>query len=310
MWRDTPVANTNHHLSHIKSSDLVTWQTMAGQNVTLPVRQSTAGVVIDPITSGHGLINMDFWISWDSRDRAAVTYHRYDANNISQIWNTRWENSAWRIYQTSSWTSFKWDLDRTGSLSHDIAATPLEIDAGGRLLQYYVYRDNIKRQWVLNETTMRPLSDSIWRPPSGQEEIYRLISTWQGMQVNLKKQDNYWIRWETLPINQDQPRDTYPSGSTLTLYTMGTQSKLDVPRTTAGIPDITYRIAAGTLEMTIPGTSPAHILLMKLDGSIAAQAIHEPNNKVTFRPPGKGCYILLIKNIENRDAVVGKIFIQ
>lgn len=310
MWRDTPVANTNHHLSHIKSRDLVTWQTMAGQSVTLPVKQSTPGVVVDPITSGHGLINMDFWISWDSNDRAVVTYHRYDASDISQIWNTRRENNSWRIYQTSSWTSFKWNLDRTGSLSHDIAATPLETDAGGRLLQYYVYRDNIKRLWVLNETSMRPLSDSIWRPPSGQEEIYRVVSTWPGMQVNLKKQDEYWIRWESLPINQDQPRDTYPSGSTLTVYRMGIQSKANPCRSISGIPAIRYRVVSENLEITMPGVNSMHAILMKLDGSIAGKAATTAGNKLKLRSPGKGCYILLVKDSKTGNAVARRMVVR
>ena len=45
MWRDTPVANTNHHLSHMKSRDLINWQTMAGDPVTLPITLNTKGVV-------------------------------------------------------------------------------------------------------------------------------------------------------------------------------------------------------------------------------------------------------------------------
>ena len=264
MWRDTPVANTNHHLSNIKSSDMVTWKTMAGQNLTLPITQSTAGVVADPISTGNGLINMDFWISWDSQKRAVLTYHRYDNNNISQIWNTRWENNAWKIYQTSSWTSFKWNLDLQGSLAHDIAATPLEIDERGRLLQIYVYRDKIKRQWVLNESTLKPLSDSVWQPPAGQEEIYRVESTFDSMMVNLK-QDNYWIKWETMPINQDVARTSYPSGSTLRLYTMGIQSTVTAPARRIDVRPSLHLDCRNRGSRPAPGA--ARVALIALDGS-------------------------------------------
>ena len=225
MWRETPVANTNHDISHMKSLDLVNWRTMAGATVTLPVTQSTAGVVVDPVPSGNGLINMDFWISWDSQNRPVVTYHKYrivGTDTTSQIFNTRWESTVWRIYQTSNWTGYKWFLDLQGSLAHEIAATPLEIDKAGRLLQYYVYRDNIRRQWVLNEATLSPLSDSVWQPPAAMQAFYQIESTWSGtpaMQINQKRQGEYYLRWETLPQNQDLARNPpYPPFSMLRVY--------------------------------------------------------------------------------------------
>jgi hypothetical protein len=297
MWRDTPVANTNHHLSHIKSGDFSTWKTMSGQNLTLPITQSTSGVVADPVTAGKGLINMDFWISWDSRQRAILTYHRYDNNTISQIWNTRWENNAWKIYQTSSWTSFKWNLDLQGSLTHDIAATPLEIDAKGRLLQYYVYRDKIKRQWVLDETTLKPLSDSVWQPPAGQEEIYRVESTWPDMQVNLKKQDNFWIRWETLPINQDQPRTSYPSGSTLRLYVLGTQSAARAVDRNAPVVPFSTRIAGSTITIPVMRNATIRATLLSLTGRKVAESDAVSNGCLTLPSPGRGCYLVMIREL-------------
>jgi hypothetical protein len=296
MWRDTPVANTNHHLSHIKSSDMVTWKTMAGQDLTLPITRSTAGVVADPVTTGNGLINMDFWISWDSLERAVLTYHRYDGNNISQLWNTRRENNAWKIYQTSSWTSFKWNLDLQGSLGHDIAATPLEIDAKGRLLQYYVYRDKIKRQWVLDESTLKPLFDSVWQPPAGQEEIYRIESTFDSMIVNLKKQDNYWIKWETMPINQDVARTSYPSGSALRLYTMDVKSTVDAPARPSFYSSFRSRINGSTI--LIPVKENSHARLLSLDGTQLAESGAINRSILTVNAPGRGCYIIMITDIE------------
>lgn len=218
MWRNTPVANTNHHLSHIRSRDLSDWQTMDGTPLNMPVKQSTPGVVVDPVESGNGLINMDFWISWDTHDRAVVTYHRYDEHNVSQIFNTRWEKNRWVIHQTSSWSGFRWDLDREGSLTHDIAATPLEINETGDLVQNYVYRTSDVQQWVLDEETLTPVSDGVYEPPDAMEDLYRVESDFPGMQVNQKRDDEYYLRWETLPINQDQPRSSYPSSSMLRLY--------------------------------------------------------------------------------------------
>ena len=129
--------------------------------------------MVDPISSGRGLINMDYWISWDRLNRAVITYHRYDDNNISQIFNTRWENGKWKIYQTSNWTNFKWNLDREGSLSHDIAATLLSIDENGELIQDYVYPNQKMKRWILNEETLKPQSDIVYESPQAMRNYMR-----------------------------------------------------------------------------------------------------------------------------------------
>jgi hypothetical protein len=219
MWRETPVANTNFHLSHMKSYDLINWLTMSGTPLQLPVRQSTQGVVADPVSSGKGLINMDFGIGWDSQKRAVLTYHRYDNTSVSQIFNTRYENGAWKIYQTSDWKNFKWNLDLQGSLTHDVGAEPVVFD-NGQLIQKYIYRDNIKRQWILDEPTLKPSSDAVFQPPAAMADMYKLESTFKGMQVNIIRDGDYYIKWETMPINQDLARadGTYPASSKLRVY--------------------------------------------------------------------------------------------
>jgi hypothetical protein len=192
---------------------------------------------------------MDFWISWDSQNRPVITYHKYriaGTDTTSQIFNTRWESNTWKIYQTSGWTGYKWPLDLTGSLSHDIAATPLQIDKAGRLLQYYVYRDGIKRQWVLNETTLKPISDSVWQPPAAMQAFYQIESTWSGtppMQINQKQQGEYYLRWETLPQNQDLARNPpYPPFSMLRVYRF-----IDQTAVAAALP---VRAAAVNVQLT------------------------------------------------------------
>jgi len=237
MWRETPVANTNFHISHMKSSNLITWQTMSGKSISIPVKTSTPDVVVDPIPSGRGLINMDYWISWDRQNRAVVTYHRYDDNNISQIFNTRWENGEWKIYQTSNWTSFKWNLDREGSLSHDIAATPLCIDESDELIQDYLYPNQKLKRWILNEENLKPKSDIIYEPPQAMKELYEVQSTFPGMQVNRIRDGEYYLRWETMPVNQDKarPDGTFPSSSTLRIYRFSAETKVHKPfRTSSG----------------------------------------------------------------------------
>lgn len=278
MWRETPVANTNFHLSHMKSIDLVAWQTMAGTPLVLPVKQSTPGVVVDPIASGKGLINMDYWISWDREQRPVVTYHRYDNKSISQIFNTRYEFNSWKIYQTSSWTGFTWDLDRQGSLTHDIAATPLTVDETGELVQDYVYRTSEVRRWVLDEATLKPESDGVYVPPAAMKELYVVESNVKGMQVNIIRDGEYCLRWESMPINQDVARDagTYPSSSPLRLYRFSPVTAVvneyghPAPLTGFNVEN-TPRQVCITRSSTPGASGPLSVSLFSLEGRCVAQ---------------------------------------
>jgi hypothetical protein len=219
MWRNTPTANTNHDLSHIRSKDLVNWETMNGQKVSLPIKQSTPGVVVDSVNAGNGLINIAFGIGWDSQKRAVINYHKYDKNALSQRWNTRWENGAWKIYQTSTWTSFKWPLDKTGTLGIDISGTPVSIDYSGRLVQEYHHVNFGDRMWVLDEQTLQPLKDTLPVLIPGLDSLHKVTSTFTGMQVHFKVDGDYYLRWETLPENQDQARTPpLPDPTMLSVY--------------------------------------------------------------------------------------------
>lgn len=272
MWRDTYIANTNHDLSHIKSFDLINWQNMAGKSVSIPVSQYNTEVVVDPIGSGHGLINMDFWISWDTQDRAVVTYHRYNDDGYSQIFNTRWEDGRWKIYQTSDWDKIYWKLDLAGSLTHDIAATPLSVDENGNLVQNYVYpRDEHIRRWVLDEPTLKPESDDVYQPPEAMNELYTVESDFNGMQVNWIRDGEYYIKWESMPINQDKARSpgTYPSSSTLRLYKFSTPTQIEMNRYTVAtkrfnIDKNRFRIVVSNIRSKT--ISSFHVALYSLNG--------------------------------------------
>lgn len=308
MWRDSPTANTNHDLSHMKSSDLINWQSMAGKSVTIPVDQYNTDVVVDPIDSWNGLINMDFWISWDTQDRAVVTYHRYDNAGYSQIFNTRWENDHWKIYQTSDWNGIIWNLNLTGSLSHDIAATPLSIDENKNLVQNYVYpKDKNIRQWVLDEATLKPENDEVYQPPLAMDELYTVESDFTGMQTNWVRDGEYYIKWESMPINQDKARSpgTYPTSSLLRLYKFATPTQIQMDRYTIATENFTidknrFRIVVSNAQ---PVTfSSFHVVLYSLNGSVIFKALKDVENccVIPMISIPRGAYILRVVNAQTR----------
>lgn len=251
MWRETPVANTNHHLSHMRGPDLERWQNLSGTSVPLPATPNTNGVVVDPTGPGNGLINMDFGIGWDGQDRPVATYHRYDQDGASQIFNARWENGAWAVRKTSRWTGFKWNLDLTGSLPHLIAAQPVRVEDGA-LVQRYVYRDGIRRKWTLSPTDLSILRDTLDAPPDAKAPLFALESSFPGMEVRTLEDGEWTLRWETLPTNQDQARTSYPTSTVLRLYRF-TTTPLAVTRAPTPAAPTLHRRARGIVATSTVG---------------------------------------------------------
>jgi hypothetical protein len=206
MWRDTPSGATNHDLSYARSRDLVHWQDARGRSIDLPIRPATPGVVVDAVQSGGGLAGIAFGLGWDTRQRPTINYTRYDAAGRSQAYNARWEDDGWRIYQTSDW-SYRWQLDRTGTLPMEIVVQPIRSDDEGRMVQWFEHLEAGRGGWVLDEDRLVPVSRlevTRW-----SEEVRRPESPFPGMVVHPFVHDQrgeHFLRWETLPTNRDRPR--------------------------------------------------------------------------------------------------------
>jgi hypothetical protein len=235
MWRETPDAATTYDVGYIKSKDLLNWETAAGVKLTLPITVSTPGVIIDPVPQHGGVINRGA-IGFDSQKRVIITYHKFDAQGYTQLYNARWEGAQWKIYQTSNW-AYRWDFGGTGSLVMEITIGPVVLEPSGALTQSYTHVQYGSGIWQLNEATLQPeanLGTSLW--PAGLEQPRRT-----GMVVHWLKNTGlismagtflnststpprdpsivYALRWETMPENNDQPRTPIPAPTPLMLYT-------------------------------------------------------------------------------------------
>lgn len=310
MWRNTPVANTNHDISHIRSKDLVHWETMSGLDVTLPIKQSTPRVIVDSVDAGNGLINIAFGIGWDNQNRAVINYHKYDVNGISQRWNTRWENESWKIYQTSSWNSFKWPLDRNGTLGIDISGSPVKKDYSGRLVQEYSHINFGNRMWVLNEETLQPEKDTLPIIIPGLDSLYQVKSTFPEMQVHFKVDGDYYLRWETLPENQDQARNPpLPEPTMLSVYKITSEPPTKIrPETPSN--QKTYRpmVQGSTISFHFLENNTS-VALYTIEGKKIV-ASKQTTMVQEFSNLARGTYFYQIKNHETKNSVIHKIIVR
>ncbi len=228
FWRETPDASTTFDVSYMKTQNLTQWLTWAGAPVTLPVTLSTPGVIIDTVPEQGGLINRG-QIGFDAQGRPIVTYHKFDstANGYTQIYNARLENGKWQIHQTSHWT-YKWDFGGTGTLVLEVQFGPVVLNSDGTLTQWFYHWLSAAGPvetgvWVLDPNTLQPvqtLPDAYW--PADLEVVNN-----PGMQVNWEQAVSqvdptlvYALRWETMPNNQDLPRNPIPAPTRLMWYKM------------------------------------------------------------------------------------------
>ncbi len=215
VWRDTPDCATNHDLCYARSRDLVHWETSDGRPLTLPITLGSAEVV-DPVPAGGGMVNGNTKIGFDSGNRPILSYHKYDENGFTQIYNARREADGWKIYRTSDW-DYRWEFSGGGTIGFEIGVGPVTVDADGSLTQTYSHRKLGSGVWELDEASLRP-SGKAPRRETLPREIGRLRSDRPGMRVKTAADSEespspgvkYLLRWETLPPNRDRPHPGDP----------------------------------------------------------------------------------------------------
>jgi hypothetical protein len=224
VWRETPDCATNHTLSYARSRDLIHWENSRGQPLRLPITLAT-GEVIDSAPPGGGLINMTFQLGFDSEKRPVVAYHRYDAQNHSQIYLARPPTepitTAWTQSQLSTW-DFKWAFSGGGSIAAEVGVgRPHSIDSHTLQLDFSSIVAGSGR-WNIDALSLARTAQLPPVPPTLPAFLSRLQSPTPGMEVQTLQssaEGRRWVlRWETLGRNRDRARDFIPPPTELRLY--------------------------------------------------------------------------------------------
>ena len=224
VWRSTSDCATNHHPSYARSKDLVHWETGNGEPLELPITFET-GDVVDPVPEGGGIINGNVKLGFDLERRPVVTYHKYDDEGNTQLYNTRLEDGDWVVRQASDW-DYRWEFGAGGTIPFEVRLSGLGRQ-GGYLMQTWSHSQYGKQRWKLDPETLQPV-ERLELPKSGiPREVGQLHSDFPGMQVKMKhtrgvsgtRGVGYLMRWETLGQNRDRAREKpWPEASALQLY--------------------------------------------------------------------------------------------
>jgi hypothetical protein len=229
VWRETPDCATNHDPSYARSQDLEHWQTSGGQPLALPITLQTSETV-DRVPVAGGVINGNVHVGFDTQQRPIVSFHKYDAQGRTQLYNARRERDGWKVYQTSDW-HYRWEFRGGGSIPFEIRVGAVQVEPDGRLSQSYSHVKHGAGTWLLDEATLKPIGQ-LQRPGLYPPALSQPASDFPGMKVNwsgdLGKSagggGRYVLRWETLGPNRDRPRaGPLPAATMLRVYRLGPQ---------------------------------------------------------------------------------------
>lgn len=230
VWRETPMAETNHDLSYAKSPDLIHWFKADGTPLPLPIKLKDAEIV-DPVPERGGMINNNTLLGFDEQGRPTITYHKFDSAGNTQIYLARYLGKAsktgWERAQISQWTNYRWDFSGGGSLKSEIfvgGAQPI----GGGLLKVPVIRlgqsiDFIVRSSDLSLVEARPVL-------SLADQLKKTVKTPDDMQVNIVNVEGdhgeiYALVWNARPPHRDLPAADIPDPTTLLFMTLRSQAR-------------------------------------------------------------------------------------
>jgi hypothetical protein len=226
VWRESPMAETNHDLSYAKSPDLVHWFHADGTPFKLPIRLDDAEIV-DPVPVRGGMINNNTIIGFDDKGRAMITYHKYDKDGNTQIYVARYEGenaggNGWRIAQVSRWKHYRWDFSGGGSLNAELFVSGVE-PAGAGLLKVPVIRKGQSIDFLIRSSDLGLVSETPVQ--SLADQLKARFATPDGMQLNVVDAEGkdgkvYALVWAARPPHRDEPSSDIPDPTTLSFVTL------------------------------------------------------------------------------------------
>jgi hypothetical protein len=226
VWRDTPDCATNHHLSYARSRDLKNWETAAGAPLPLPFLLEHSGTWVDAVPAGGGIINGCERLTFDSRNRPIVSYHKSDAKGHMQVYVARFEGGKWRSHPVTEWDK-RIAFSGYGAMPFiGIRVSGLQRIEPDKFLIGYRHRDYGSGRVVLDEKTLMPTGGEVTVPREYPPELQRATIDFDGIRVKTARDPGeqpdadmkYLLRWETLGAHHDRPRKPpLPPASTLQL---------------------------------------------------------------------------------------------
>ena len=221
VWRDTPDCETNHDLSYMKSPDLEQWFDIEGRPLQLPAHYRQKSLIVDPIPSGGGIINLAAKLAFDEKNNPLFIYHKYGPSGNLQLFSALRRNEKWEINQITRW-NYRWEFSGRGSINREFELHDFKPDRDGHFIVTY---DHIKYGHQLMILSKNLEIIQIDNPSEVEAPHYAIQGDFPGLEIRTSRDlsgqpSKTWnLKWESLPSNRDRPRPKpWPAASALYLF--------------------------------------------------------------------------------------------
>ncbi len=205
LWADASTPDNFNNISYIRSEDLVSWETAAGEKLTLPITHDTTATLANPVPHNKG--NVGLLLSFDGKNRPIISNSNFDETGNNQIYNSRFENGAWNIVQATDWDY------RNRWAANDISIYMISVGSvrplcEGKLLQTFKHVKYGEGFIVLDEKTLKPLGSTheYTLVPSAALKLTRTItasSELAGFEATKAIDADNKTRWQPKPDDKE-----------------------------------------------------------------------------------------------------------
>ncbi|MDX1284921.1 MAG: BNR repeat-containing protein, partial [Draconibacterium sp.] len=207
LWRDTPHCETNHDPSYARSKDLITWETIDGIKLELPITPNSKQFIVDPVPAGGGVINGAYRYFFDEKNNPLLVYMKYDKFGNNQLYVAKSENQKWKIKQVSNW-DYRWEFKGPGSITFEIRIRNAHVK-DNKITIEYLHKNEGDGELVVDLKTLLLLEDNkveVVEKAEYPKELMDAKRSDEGMSVhwmklkspNQNSSEYYGLRWETM----------------------------------------------------------------------------------------------------------------
>jgi hypothetical protein len=167
--------------------------------------------------------------------------------------------------------------------------------------------------WVLNESTLKPINDTLPVLTPGIDSLDKVTSTFPGMIVHIHSDGEYNLRWETLPENQDQPRTgTLPAPSILSVYKIENSTPIKEVSSANKLKtqQMKTMLIGNKLTIQIPELKNPTARLFMLNGHELNHENHVVGQSIVFKSLPKGCYLCKVGSENGLEEYTMKVVVR
>lgn len=179
-WRRSSDPQTNHSLCYVEASSDFSCFSRGNGPVQPPFTVSNS-LIIDAVPEHGGMLNGNMHVGRDLFGRPVVSYHKFDEDGNTQIYNAvrvDMGNNVWKTYKMTEWET-RWDFSGSGTLRVEVSVPQVV--------------GNIQGPWEIDCETMSIVGLAPSQPHTP-----------------------YWrLSHRRLPANNDLPRTQVPEASML-----------------------------------------------------------------------------------------------